>query len=349
MSKLALITGITGQDGSYLAELLLDKDYKVFGIVRRTSGVFNSDKINHIKDKIKLFYGDLSDSFSLLNIINQITKSNKDYQVLEIYNLAAQSHVKVSFENPEYTTLIDALGTLKILEIIKNDEEYIKKVKFYQAGTSEMYGSVLQIPQTEETPFNPQSPYACAKVYSHFIVKNYRNAYNIFACNGILFNHESPRRGDNFVTKKIVNSVKKINEDLNSSIENNHILELGNLDAKRDWGHAKDYVYGMWLMLQQKKSDDYVLATNNTISVRKFVEKCFEKIDIKINWKGKEEEEIGINNKTGKILVKVNSKYFRPCEVKYLLGDAQKAIKKLDWTREYDTIDKLINSMFYEL
>ena len=232
MSKLALITGITGQDGSYLAELLLSKDYKVFGIVRRTSGVFNSEKINHIKDKIKLFYGDLSDSFSLLNIINQITKSNKDYQVLEIYNLAAQSHVKVSFENPEYTTLIDALGTLKILEIIKNDEEYIKKIKFYQAGTSEMYGSVLQIPQTEETPFNPQSPYACAKVYSHYIVKNYRNAYNIFACNGILFNHESPRRGDNFVTKKIINSVKKINANFNTKGENNYMLEIVLLVAK---------------------------------------------------------------------------------------------------------------------
>ena len=346
MSKLALITGITGQDGSYLSELLLSKEYKVYGIVRRTSGVFNSNKINHIKDKIKLFYGDLSDSFSLLNIINQITKSNKDYTVLEIYNLAAQSHVKVSFENPEYTTLIDALGTLKILEIIKNDEEYIKKVKFYQAGTSEMYGDVLQIPQSEKTPFNPQSPYACAKVYSHFIVKNYRDAYNIFACNGILFNHESPRRGDNFVTKKIINSVKKIKSNIYTIGENDHILELGNLDAKRDWGHAKDYVYGMWLMLQQKKSDDYVLATNTTISVREFVEKCFEKVDIKINWEGKDENEIGIDNKTGKVLVKVNTKYFRPFEVKYLLGDPEKAINKLGWTREYDCLDKLINSMF---
>ena len=349
MSKLALITGITGQDGSYLAELLLNKSYKVYGIVRRTSGVFNSQKIAHIKNNLELFYGDLSDTLSIHNIINNIIKNNKDYIVLEIYNLAAQSHVKVSFENPEYTTLIDALGTLKLLEIIKNDDENLKKIKFYQAGTSEMYGDVLQIPQNENTPFNPQSPYACAKVYSHFIVKNYRDAYNIFACNGILFNHESSRRGENFVTKKIVNGVKKIRTNLDKNGDNDFILELGNLDAKRDWGHAKDYVYGMWLMLQQNEADDYVLATNNTTSVRSFVEKCFLKVNIKICWEGEKENEIGYDLKTNETLVKINAKYFRPCEVNYLLGDPRKAIEKLNWKQEYDNLDKIIDSMFNEV
>ena len=348
MSKLAFITGITGQDGSYLAELLLSKDYKVYGIVRRTSGVFNYMRISNIKDKLNLLYGDLTDSLSLLNIITNIAESNKDFSVLEIYNLAAQSHVKVSFENPEYTSLTDGLGTLKLLEVIKNLPHYNNKIKFYQAGTSEMYGDVLEVPQKETTPFNPQSPYACSKLYSHFLVKNYRDGYNLFACNGILFNHESPRRGDNFVTKKIVNAVKKISKNLENNGDNDYILELGNLDAKRDWGHAKDYVYGMWLMLQQDTPDDYVLATGETYSIREFVEKCFKKINIDIEWMGKDENELGKDFKTKEVLVKVNKKYFRPCEVKLLLGDPSKAINKLGWSREYNNLDKLIESMFNE-
>ena len=348
MSKLALITGITGQDGSYLAELLLSKNYKLYGIVRRTSGVFNYMRISNIKDKLNLLYGDLTDSLSLLNIITNIAESNKDFSVLEIYNLAAQSHVKVSFENPEYTSLTDGLGTLKLLEVIRNLPQYNNKIKFYQAGTSEMYGDVLEVPQKETTPFNPQSPYACAKLYSHFLVKNYRDGYNLFACNGILFNHESPRRGDNFVTKKIINAVKKISKNLENNGDNDYILELGNLDAKRDWGHAKDYVYGMWLMLQQDTPDDYVLATGETYSIREFVEKCFKKINIDIEWMGKDENELGKDFKTKEVLVKVNKKYFRPCEVKLLLGDPSKAINKLGWLREYNNLDKLIDSMFNE-
>ena len=348
MTKLALITGITGQDGSYLAELLIEKEYKIYGIVRRNSVVFNYSRIDHIKDNIELVYGDLTDGSSLQNIINTIINNNVDYSILEIYNLAAQSHVQISFETPEYTSLVDGIGTLKLLEALRSLLEIDKnKIKFYQAGTSEMYGKVLEMPQNENTPFNPQSPYACAKVYSHFIVKNYREAYNMFLCNGILFNHESERRGSNFVTQKIINYVKKIRElkENNMLVNSDIVLKLGNLNSKRDWGHAKDYVFGMWLMLQQKIPDDYVLASGTTYSVREFVEKAFKKIDIIINWVGEGMEEIGIDKISSKVLIKIDKKYFRPCEVDLLLGDPSKARKKLNWKMEYDNLDKLIESM----
>ena len=343
MSKLALITGITGQDGSYLSELLLGKNYKVYGIVRRNSSVYNYERIEHIKDSLNLKYGDLTDGSSLVNFINEIISFNNDYKVLEIYNLGAQSHVQVSFEIPEYTSLVDGIGTLKLLEAIRSlSNENQKKIKFYQASTSEMYGSVLETPQKETTPFNPQSPYACAKVYSHFLVKNYREGYNLFACSGILFNHESKRRGDNFVTKKITNFVKTINSNKNG------VLNLGNLNSKRDWGHAKDYVYGMWLMLQQDKADDYILAMGQNYSIREFVEKAFAKINITIKWIGENENEIGVDSSTNNILIRVDKKYFRPCEVELLLGDSSKARKILNWKPEYDSLDKLIHSMLYE-
>ena len=351
MSKLALITGITGQDGSYLSELLLEKNYTVYGIVRRNSSVFNYERIDHIKDRLNLKYGDLTDGSSLVNFINEIIVSNNDYEVFEIYNLGAQSHVQISFENPEYTSLVDGIGTLKLLEAIRSlSNTNQKKIRFYQASTSEMYGCVLETPQKETTPFNPQSPYACAKVYSHFLVKNYREGYNLFACSGILFNHESPRRGDNFVTKKITNFVKEINNTKKNNTENDecHILKLGNLNSKRDWGHAQDYVYGMWLMLQQNKPDDYILAMGHTYSVREFVEKSFEKIDITIKWIGENENEIGVDCLTNKVLICVDKKYFRPCEVELLLGDSNKARKTLNWQPKYDNLDKLIISILTE-
>jgi GDPmannose 4,6-dehydratase len=278
MSKLAFITGITGQDGSYLSELLLEKDYKVFGIVRRTSLLYSHSRIDHIREKLNINYGDVSDACALHQFFNSILQNNQDFKVFEIYNLAAQSHVQISFEIPEYTTTIDALGPLHILEFIRSQPDNIKnKIKFYQAGTSEMYGKVLETPQSETTPFNPVSPYACAKVYAHFITKNYREAYNIFACNGILFNHESPRRGENFVTMKVINGIKDY-------LEKKKPINLGNIDSKRDWGHAKDYVKGMWLMLQRDAPDDYVLATGQTQTVREFVEKSFKYKGIKIYW-----------------------------------------------------------------
>jgi len=354
MSKLALITGITGQDGSYLSELLLDKNYTVYGIVRRNSSVFNFERIDHIKTRLNLKYGDLTDGSSLVNFINEIILSNNDYEVFEIYNLGAQSHVQISFENPEYTSLVDGIGTLKLLEAIRSlSNTNQKKIRFYQASTSEMYGHVLETPQKETTPFNPQSPYACAKVYSHFLVKNYRKGYNFFACSGILFNHESPRRGDNFVTKKIINFVKvikdlQINNNYKNSMCQSHILKLGNLNSKRDWGHAKDYVYGMWLMLQQDKPDDYILAMGQTYSVREFVEKSFEKIDITIKWIGENENEIGVDSVTNKVLISIDKKYFRPCEVELLLGDSSKARQILNWQPNYDNLDKLITSMLTE-
>ena len=351
MVKLAFITGITGQDGSYLSELLLEKNYKIYGIVRRNSCVFNYERIDNIKDKLILKYGDLTDGSSLIGIINNIISSNPDFEVLEIYNLGAQSHVQISFENPEYTSLVDGIGTLKLLEAIRTlSHENQKKTKFYQASTSEMYGAVLETPQKETTPFNPQSPYACAKVYSHFLVKNYREGYNLFACSGILFNHESIRRGDNFVTKKITNFVNiikklKINNNENKELP---VLKLGNLSSKRDWGHAKDYVHGMWLMLQQNKPDDYVLAMGKTYSVREFVEKAFAKIDIIIEWQGENENEVGLDSKTKNILIKVDKKYFRPCEVELLLGDSSKAINELGWKPECYNLDKLIDSMLFD-
>ena len=348
MVKLAFITGITGQDGSYLSELLLEKNYKVYGIVRRNSCVFNYERIDHIKDKLNLKYGDLTDGSCLITIINNIISSNPDFEVLEIYNLGAQSHVQISFENPEYTSLVDGIGTLKLLEAIRSlSPNNQKKTRFYQASTSEMYGAVLETPQKETTPFNPQSPYACAKVYSHFLVKNYREAYNLFACSGVLFNHESFRRGDNFVTKKITNFVNAI-KDLKNKSQELPILKLGNLNSKRDWGHAKDYVQGMWLMLQQSKPDDYVLAMGETYSVREFVEKAFAKININIEWQGENENEVGLDSKTKDILIKVDKKYFRPCEVELLLGDSSKARNKLGWKPECSNLDKLIDSMLID-
>tara|TARA_Y100000816_G_C26105826_1_gene587646 strand:- start:195 stop:1223 length:1029 start_codon:yes stop_codon:yes gene_type:complete len=340
--KLSFITGITGQDGSYLAELLLDKGYKVFGIVRRTSLLFSKTRIDHIRDNLNLQYGDMSDGSSLTNIITNIVKEHPDFEVFEIYNLAAQSHVKISFEIPEYTSIIDGVGTLKILEAIRTFSNDIqKKIRFYQAGTSEMYGKVLETPQKETTPFNPQSPYACAKVYSHFLVKNYREGYNMFACNGILFNHESPRRGENFVTMKIVNSVKRIINEW----ESEYVLTLGNIESKRDWGHSKDYVKGMWLMLQQEKPEDYVLATGETYSVKTFIEKSFKKFNIDIKWTLSGLDEKGYDEKSGRLLVKISEKYFRPCEVDLLLGDPSKAVKELGWKREFN-LDSLIDDMF---
>lgn len=343
MCKIAFITGITGQDGSYLAELLIEKGYKIYGIVRRTSLLYSHTRLDHIRDKLILEYGDLSDGSSLTNYITKMVRENDGFEVFEIYNLAAQSHVKISFEIPEYTSLIDGLGTLKILEAIRTlPEDIRKKTRFYQAGTSEMFGEVLEKPQKETTPFNPQSPYACAKVYSHYLVNNYRDAYDLFACNGILFNHESPRRGENFVTMKVVNGVKKIIEEEKN--ESNYVLTLGNIDSKRDWGHSKDYVYGMWLMLQQDKPDNYVLATGETFTVREFIERCFSKVGKNIIWEGKGVDEIGKDKLSGKILVKIDKKYFRPCEVEFLLGDPSKAEKELGWKREYN-LDKLIDDM----
>ena len=336
MRKVALITGVTGQDGAYLAELLLSKKYEVHGIKRRSS-LFNTDRIDHLyqdpheKDiKFKLHYGDLTDSTNLIRIIQEV-------QPDEIYNLAAQSHVKVSFETPEYTANSDALGTLRILEAIRI-LGMEKKTKFYQASTSELYGKVQEIPQKETTPFYPRSPYGVAKLYAFWIVKNYREAYNFFACNGILFNHESPLRGETFVTRKITRAAARI------SLGMQDCLYLGNLDAKRDWGHAKDYVLGMWMMLQQEKADDYVLATGETIEVRSFVTKVFNELNIQIEWKGKGVEEIGINKANGKPIVKVDPKYFRPTEVDLLVGDASKARKELGWSPQH-SVDTLIKDM----
>lgn len=339
VKNIAFITGITGQDGSYLAELLLEKKYIVYGIVRRTSLLYSSTRLDHIRNNLILEYGDLTDGSALSNMIQRILQDHNDFDVLEIYNLAAQSHVKISFEIPEYTSLVDGIGTLKLLEIIRSLPTNTRnKVRFYQAGTSEMYGKVLETPQSEKTPFNPQSPYACAKVYSHFLVKNYREGYGIFACNGILFNHESRRRGENFVTMKIINAVKDIRD---GKIDN---FSLGNIDSLRDWGHSKDYVYGMWLMLQQTESDDYVLATGKTTSVREFVEKAFLKIGVEVEWEGEGIHEIGRDKKTGKVRVKIDEKYFRPCEVDLLLGNPIKAETSLGWERKYD-LNKLIDDM----
>ncbi len=338
--KLAFITGITGQDGSYLAELLLKKDYKIYGIVRRTSLLYSHTRLDHIRDKIELRYGDMTDNSGLGNYLFNIISQNSGFQILEIYNLAAQSHVKVSFEIPEYTANVDGTGVMRLLEIIRSlPKEIQKKIKFYQAGTSEMYGKVLETPQNENTPFNPISPYAAAKLYAYYMVKCYREGYNIFAVNGILFNHESPRRGKNFLTMKVVNAVKEI------STGKKEYIELGNLDSKRDWGHARDYVKGMWQMLQQDKPDDFVLATGETYTVRSFVEKSFAYKGYNITWQGIGTNEIGIDQ-NGVTRIKINEKYYRPCEVDLLLGDATKAEKKLNWTRDYDTLDKLIKDMF---
>lgn len=336
MSKVALITGVTGQDGAYLAELLLSKGYIVHGVKRRSS-MFNTDRIDHLyKDQhekqVRLFlhYGDLTDSTNLIRIIQET-------QPDEIYNLAAQSHVKVSFETPEYTANADAIGTLRILEAIRI-LKLEAKTRFYQASTSEMYGHVQEIPQKETTPFYPRSPYGVAKVYAFWITKNYREAYNMFACNGILFNHESPIRGETFVTRKITRAAAKIHLGLQEK------LFLGNLDAERDWGHAKDYVEGMWMMLQQKEADDYVLATGKKISVRKFVELAFAEVGIVLKWEGTGVDEKGINLKSGKIIVEVDPAYFRPTEVELLIGDASKAKKNMGWEPKH-SLEQLVKEM----
>jgi len=327
--KIALITGITGQDGSYLAELLLEKGYEVHGIVRRSS-LINTDRIDHIFGKISLHYGDLTDSSNLARVIKEV---NPD----EIYNLGAQSHVKVSFEIPEYTGQVDALGTLRVLEAVRllGMEE---KTRIYQASTSELYGLVQETPQSETTPFHPRSPYGVAKLYGYWIVKNYREAYGMHCSSGILFNHESPRRGETFVTRKIVRGLKAISEDKQV------LLKLGNLDARRDWGHAKDYAKAMWLMLQQDTPDDYVIATGHQFSVRTFVEKCAPYFGYNIEWYGKGEDEIGVDRKTKKTIIQVDPRYYRPAEVETLLGDATKAKEKLEWEPEI-TFDELVKDM----
>ncbi len=336
--KVALITGITGQDGSYLSELLLDKGYYVWGIIRRASSI-NTERIEHLyKNKnLILKYGDLSDGSNIINIISLIEVTYPNLDVLEIYNLGAMSHVKVSFEMPEYTGNVDALGTLRILEAVRSSR-IINKIKFYQASTSELYGKVQEVPQTETTPFYPRSPYGVAKLYSYWIVKNYRESYNIFSCNGILFNHESPRRGPTFVTRKITKGLQMI---LTGERDN---LIMGNIDAKRDWGHAKDYVEGMWRMLQVNEPDDYVLSTNEYHSVREFIEKAFSLRGFNIKWKGEGVKEIGYDTITGKDLIFISEKYFRPCEVDELLGNSSKAERILNWKRNY-SFDELVKEM----
>ncbi len=339
--KICLITGINGQDGSYLAELLLKKNYKVWGLIRRSSDI-NTNRINHLYHNLNLIlrYYDLTDSCNIVKIINEIKLTYKDFEILEIYNLAAMSHVKVSFEMPEYTGNVDGLGVLRILEAIKNSG-ISHKIKFYQASTSELYGLVQEIPQKETTPFYPRSPYGVAKLYGYWITKNYRESYNLFCCNGILFNHESPRRGPTFVTRKITRGLNKILKGEEDK------LILGNLDAKRDWGHAKDYVEGMWRMLQQDKPNDYVLATNEFHSVREFVEKVFKLKGFDIKWKGGGINEIGYDEKTGRELIFVSEKYFRPAEVEELLGDSTKAQKELGWKITY-SFDDLVKEMVIE-
>jgi GDPmannose 4,6-dehydratase len=314
--KVALISGISGQDGSYLAELLLKKGYEVHGIIRRASQI-NTQRIDLIYDRIKLHYGDLTDSTNLVRIIQQV-------QPDEIYNLGAQSHVKVSFEIPEYTGQVDALGTLRILEAVRL-LGMENKTRIYQASTSEMFGKVQEIPQKETTPFYPRSPYGVAKLYGYWIVKNYRESYGLHASSGILFNHESPRRGETFVTRKITRGLSRI------SVGEQDILYLGNLNAKRDWGHAMDFVEAMWLMLQQDEADDYVIATGEQYSVREFVDEAAPYFGMKIEWMGEGLDEVGYDWNTKKAVIKVNPKYFRPAEVETLLGDASKAKEKLGW------------------
>jgi GDPmannose 4,6-dehydratase len=334
--KVAFITGITGQDGSYLAELLLEKDYKVYGMIRRMSTI-NTTRIDHILNKITLRYGDVTDTSNIIGILAEIKNTHSDMERLEIYNLAAQSHVKISFEMPEFTANTDALGVLRILEAIRICE-LINITRFYQAGTSEMYGLVQSKPQNELTPFYPRSPYGVAKLFGYWITKNYREAYNMYACTGILFNHESPRRGENFVTRKITIGLGKI---LKGEQE---YITLGNLNSFRDWGHARDYVRAMWLMLQQDNPDEYVIATGEDHTVREFVEKCFSKKGFEIEWKGEGINEVGIDKNTGSVLIKVSTKYFRPSEVDELLGDPSKAKEKLGWKLE-TSFEDLINEM----
>jgi len=315
--KKALITGVTGQDGSYLSELLLEKGYEVYGLMRRKS-VVDYGNVEHLKDKIHFIYADMTD---LPSLIHAMRISQAD----EVYNLAAQSFVGTSWEQPLATADIDALGVTNMLEAIRTIKP---EARFYQASTSEMFGKVQEMPQSEKTPFYPRSPYGVAKVYGHWITKNYRESYDMYACSSILFNHESERRGLEFVTRKITDAVARIKLGVQDS------LELGSMDAKRDWGHSKDYVRAMWLMLQQEQADDYVIATNETRTVREFVETAFSHVDINVEWKGNGVDEIGIDKVTGKTIVRVNPKFFRPAEVEVLLGNPEKAEKALGWERE---------------
>lgn len=343
MKKKALITGVNGQDGSYLAELLLEKDYEVYGIIRRSS-VNNMERIQHLlknsknieqeqKCGLQLVYGDMTDSLNLTRLIETIKPD-------EIYNLAAQSHVAVSFEEPEYTANVDALGTLRILEAVRI-LNLVGQIKIYQASTSELFGKVKEIPQSETTPFHPRSPYAVAKMYGYWIVKHYREAYGIFASNGILFNHESERRGENFVTRKITLAAAKIAQGKQD------ILYLGNLSAKRDWGYAKDYVEGMWKILQLESADDFILATGQTHTVREFCTLAFKQVGFDIQWIGEGVEERGVDKKTGKVLVAVQQEFFRPAEVDLLLGNPQKAREKLNWDPMKTSFEELVRCMVH--
>jgi GDPmannose 4,6-dehydratase len=334
--KKALITGITGQDGSYLAEFLLEKGYEVHGIKRRASS-FNTDRIDHLYQDpherdvhLTLHYGDLTDATNLIRVVQEV-------QPDEVYNLAAQSHVAVSFETPEYTANADALGTLRLLEAIRI-LGLERKTRFYQASTSEMFGKVQEIPQRETTPFYPRSPYGVAKLYSFWIVKNYREAYGLYACNGILFNHESPVRGETFVTRKITRGLARIHAGLEDC------LYLGNLDARRDWGHAKDFVRAQWLMLQQEAAEDYVIATGEQYSVREFVEKTAKLLGFDVEWRGSGLDEQGVDRATGKVVVRIDPRYFRPAEVDTLLGDASKAQRELGWRQEI-SFEQLVREM----
>ena len=329
IKKTALITGITGQDGSYLAELLLEKGYEVHGIIRRCS-LINTHRIDHIYNKLNLHYGDLTDSTNLVRVIQMV-------QPDEIYNLGAQSHVKVSFEMPEYTGQTDALGTLRVLEAVRL-LGMENKVRIYQASTSEMFGLVQETPQKETTPFYPRSPYGCAKVYGYWITKNYREAYGMYACTGILFNHESPRRGETFVTRKITQALSRISVGLQDC------LYLGNLNAKRDWGHAKDFVEAMWLMLQQDEPDDFVIATGKQYSVKEFVNAAGPYFGLHIEWEGEGIEEVGVEKFSRTPIIRVDSKYFRPTEVETLLGDATKAREKLGWEPKI-SFEQLVEDM----
>ena len=329
MSKVALITGITGQDGSYLAEFLLTKGYKVHGIVRRSS-LINTHRIDAIYDKIKLHYGDLTDPVNIMGVLREVKPT-------EIYNLGAQSHVKVSFEMPEYTSNVDGLGTLRVLEAVRM-LGMEKDVRIYQASTSELYGEVQETPQTETTPFHPRSPYGVAKLYGYWIVKNYREAYGFHASSGILFNHESPRRGETFVTRKITQGLSRISVGLQK------ILYLGNVNSKRDWGHAKDYVEAMWLMLQQDEPDDYVIATGEQYSVKDFVNEAAPYFGFKLDWMGEGLDEVALDWNTKKTVISVNERYFRPSEVDSLLGDATKAKEKLGWEPK-TTFKQLVEDM----
>ena len=340
-NKIAFITGITGQDGSYLAEFLLEKEYFVWGIIRRSSDI-NTKRIDHLYSNKNLIlrYGDLTDSANLLHIMYEIKSKHPDMEKFEVYNLGAMSHVKVSFEMPEYCGNVDALGTLRLLEAIRS-AGLGDFARFYQASTSELYGKVQEVPQKETTPFYPRSPYGVAKLYGFWIVKNYRESYNMYCCNGILFNHESPRRGPTFLTRKVTRGLGMILRGERDK------LVLGNLNAKRDWGHAKDFVRGMWLMLQQDKPEDYVLSTNEYHSVREFVEVSFGMRGYDIKWRGEGLDEVGYDANTGRELVFVSESYFRPAEVEELLGDSTKARVELGWEQEYSFTD-LVKDMVDE-